>query len=416
MSFRYEPRLRIFRWMRHLYNDRLTDGGRALFWATLVASMFGNISYVVKLYLLLCLLVCLFALSIALARLSRVRLHIRTEVPARSACGARVAVPVSVRNDTRRTALDVAVRETELPRQIRLHPRDGLYLAAVRPGEEKKVEVELEFARRGHYDLPGVEQQTLFPFGLWRDILVHASARSILVYPKFHPLVTLDIPVGKRYQPGGIALSSFLGDSTEFISTREFRQGDALRSIHWRSWARLGRPVVKECQEEYFCRIALLLDTFVAADPKEGYRRQFEAAISLSAAVADRLSKEEYVIDLFAAGPEVYSFQAGRSLAYLENVLDILACLEPCHEAPFEKLTPVLLDQLSSITTTVVVLLDWDERREEMVRTIRDQGCAVKVIVVRDAPPTLDPAGAESIAGAVVRLRAEDVEKGVEDL
>jgi hypothetical protein len=36
-----------------------------------------------------------------------------------------------------------------------------------------------------------------------------------------------------------------------------------VRRIDFRSWARLGKPVVREYQEEYYCRIALILDTHV---------------------------------------------------------------------------------------------------------------------------------------------------------
>jgi uncharacterized protein (DUF58 family) len=168
--------------------------------------------------------------------------------------------------------------------------------------------------------------------------------------------------------------------------------------------------VVKEFQEEYFCRIALLLDTFlpVPAGRKKLDRRAFEAAVSLSAAVADRLAREEYVIDLFAAGPEIYHFQAGRSLAYLENVMDILSCIEPCHDPPFEKIEPVMLDYLENITTTVVVLLDWDERRERMIRVIKDRGSAVKVLLVRDTPPS------HELAEEITLLSSEEVTRGVE--
>src|SRR2546430_12423661 len=47
--------------------------------------------------------------------------------------------------------------------------------------------------------------------------------------------------------------------STLFPYTTLFR---SLRRVHWRSAARVGRPVVKEYQDEFFVRHALVLDTF----------------------------------------------------------------------------------------------------------------------------------------------------------
>ena len=63
--------------------------------------------------------------------------------------------------------------------------------------------------------------------------------------------------------------------------------------------------MVKEYQEEYFSRIALVLDTFVPRRPRRDERRSFEAAISVLASIADHFSRTENVVDIFAAGPDV---------------------------------------------------------------------------------------------------------------
>ena len=71
----------------------------------------------------------------------------------------------------------------------------------------------------------------------------------------------------RKYQPGGVALASSIGESDEFVALRDYRAGDPMRRIHWRSWARVGRPVVREYQDEFFVRHALVLDTFAPPRP-----------------------------------------------------------------------------------------------------------------------------------------------------
>ena len=115
----------------------------------------------------------------------------------------------------------------------------------------------------GRYVLPSVGIARTDLFGLVRTKAVWLPEQVVLAYPRYHTLDELPLPMGRRYQPGGIPLASVVGDSLEFVGTREYREGDPLRKIDWRSWARLGRPVVKEFQEEYFSRIALVLDTFL---------------------------------------------------------------------------------------------------------------------------------------------------------
>lgn len=401
----------LVRWGRYLYFDRLTESGRAFFWIGLMANAASLGTFGIKVYFVWCVLIALLLISIPAARLARASLQISYQLPQRASAGSLLEVPVEVLNLGKRVASDIVLRFHPLPLQISAEP--GI-LPSLDPQQETTSVLTLDLKRRGHYTLAGVRQEGFFPFGVWRDLVLAGGEASLLVTPWFQPLAELDVPVGRRYQPGGIALSSNIGDSTEFLGTREYRFGDSVRNIHWRSWARLAKPVVKEFQEEYFCRIALVLDTFVPADSGEEFRDNFEASLSMAAAVADWLSDGEYVIDLFAAGPELYSLQAGRNIAHLENVLDVLACLEPCREPPFETIAPVLLENMANTTTVILVLLDWDEQRERLVRVLRDHGPAIKTILVRDREPTLDPSAAEELLGPVVRLEPEDVWKGVD--
>jgi uncharacterized protein (DUF58 family) len=235
----------------------------------------------------------------------------------------------------------------------------------------------------------------------------------LLVYPRYYTLDRLEVPQGRRYQPGGIPLSSSTGDAIEFIGTREYREGDPVRNIHWRSWARRGEPVVKEHQEEYFCRIAIILDTFTRDRPSRAELAAFEAAISVVASIADHFSRSEFVVDILAAGPDIYEVSAGRSLAYLENILDVLACLEPCHEPPFAGIGPALFERLARTTTVVAVLQDWDAPREGFLRRVKEQGAAVRGIVVHDGPTGRPWVAAAGELGELSQLTPGDVESGL---
>jgi uncharacterized protein (DUF58 family) len=231
-----------------------------------------------------------------------------------------------------------------------------------------------------------------FPFNLYRTRVPRDRAKPpstpLLVYPHFHPLTGIDVPVSARYQPGGIALSSNVSESPEFIGNRPYRAGDSPRHLDFRAWARLAQPVVREYQEEYYCRVALVLDTYVPGKhkaPPAGFP-DLEAAVSLTAAVADAMARGEYIIDIFAAGPTLHVFRAGRHTAHFDNVLEILSCVDACRTNPFEVVTPALTDELANISSVICVLLDWDASREALVRAATDCGCSVKVIVLREGP------------------------------
>ena len=83
-----------------------------------------------------------------------------------------------------------------------------------------------------------------------------------------------------------------------------------------------------------------------------------------------------------AAGPNIYEVSAGRSLAYLENILDVLACLEPCREPAFEVVGPALFEKLGQITSVVAVVQDWDRPRAEFLRRVKAMGVELRIIIM----------------------------------
>jgi uncharacterized protein (DUF58 family) len=207
----------------------------------------------------------------------------------------------------------------------------------------------------------------------------------LLVYPKLTALDRLDVPLGRQYQPGGVASAAQVGESTEFLGTREWRHGDRLRDLHWPSFARTGRPIVKEFQEEYFVRVALIIDTQARTAREEAL---LERGLSYAAGAAHALAREDAIIDLFAAGPSVYRFQAGRALAHVEQILEILSCLEPADELDVATIESLLLPEAGQLSAVLFVFVRWDEPRARLVRALKERGVAVRVLTLRaDSPP-----------------------------
>ncbi len=335
-------------------------------------------------------------------------------LPDRVACGSTVEMSVRITNRGPLTAYDLSVLEWRPPGEIQ-QAGDPDYVTRLAPGETTTLRRRLLATRRGVYDLSGPGVATAFPFGIYHKIRRLEAPRRLLVYPRFQPLSSLRIPAGRKHQPGGLQLVSAVGDSEEFLGNREYRPGDRLRDVDHRAWARRGYPIVREHQQEYLTRIALVLDTYVDRRGRKA-RADFEAAISLGAGIADALSRQEYVVDVFAAGPDLYHFQAGRSLAYLDNILDVLACLEPCRRRPFARVGPSLVEMLDTVSTAVLVFLDWDEERRQLATRIRDRRVAVLASVVRSAPLSASPAGFDSEGGPVRVFSAAEVERGVGEL
>ncbi len=378
----------LYRRLRRLWRERFTARGRFVFLLCVVLGFAGVDTRQALVYQLFALAVgpLVVAGVLALRRPPPVRLV--GGLPRRLTAGRPLAASVDVETLGPRESGNLVVSWTGPSHTgpgVRVEPTDSFLDCA--PGRPGHARILVAAAHRGRYVVPGLGVSGTDPLGLLATgRSVRQPDQTLLVSPRFFTLDDLALPVGRRYQPGGIPLAASLGDSNEFVGTREYREGDPLRKIHWRSWARRGLPVVKEYQEEYFSRIALVFDTFLPRRPRRIERRGFEAGISLVASIADHFSRSEEIVDLFAAGPDIYQLSAGRSLAYLANVLDVLACLEPCHEPPFDEVGPHLHENLAQLTTVVAVVLDWDEEREAFLLGLRELGVAVRTFIVHPGP------------------------------
>ena len=393
------------------YRERLTPRGQYLLWTMAVMAVLGLDTRRTQVYVLFSVAAGMFLIAALYALLPPPKVKLECRMPEHTTAMSPLAVTARVKGNGR------AIRDLQfsLPRpkkwgsSIR-YSTPAMYFD-VEPNRPANTKIEFEAIRRGRYLMPGAAVRRTDPLRLAASRAVAVPDQILLAYPRFYRMDEFIVPLGRKYQPGGIPLSSNTGDAIEFVGVREYREGDPVKNIHWRSWARRGEPVVKEYQEEYFCRIALILDTFLPAKAGEREVQAFEGAISVVASIADYFSRSEYIVDILAAGPDIYEVSAGRSLAYLENILDVLACVEPCYDEPFKTITPHLFEKLAHITTVVAVLQDWDHAREKFLRDVREGGAAVRAIVVHDGP-TREPwqhVGPE--LGEVTQYSTGDIEK-----
>jgi uncharacterized protein (DUF58 family) len=397
-----------------LYENRFTARGKFLFWAICAFALIGVDTRRSQVFVLFAVAFAVLAVASVYVSFRRPRLAIAGRLPARLTAGRPLAVPLRVTSDTQRRQEDVVVSwpaSMELGPAPAAVPREA-YLATA-PGLATDVSLELHAPRRGRFAVSGPAARVTDPLRLVTSPGVRIPDETLTVYPRYFRIDELEVPLGRRYQPGGIPLTSSTGDSIEFVGTRDYREGDPLRHIHWRSWARRGVPVVKEYQEEYFCRIALILDTFLPRRRRAAEPEAFEASVSLLASVADFFSRSEYIVDILAAGPDLYEVSAGRSLGYLDNVLDVLANIEPCYDPPFERIGPPLFARLARLTTVVAVLQDWDEGRREFLHRVQSQGTSVRGFVVREGPST-EPLPDDHALGEISALKPSEVESALE--
>lgn len=243
---------------------------------------------------------------------------------------------------------------------------------------ETEVNVEILPRRRGILRFGGLTLARPDPLGLIRAFSRMPLPQMVLILPKRYWLPPMALPGTMKYQQGGVALAANIGRSEEFVSLRDYRRGDPLRHIHWRSWARAGRPIVKEFEDEFFVRHALILDTFT----DEPHSEILEEAVSVAASFACTVLTQESLLDLLFVGADSYCFTAGRGLAHADQMLEVLASVHACVDKPFSVLEHLVIAHVSVVSGCICVLQKWDEPRKNLVEKLRALRVPVMVFVI----------------------------------
>lgn len=431
--------LRALSALQHFGSERLTHTGWLVLGAAATAAALGIDTSRTMSYQAFTFGAALLVVAFVVARFFRVRASVARELPRYATAGERFEYRVVVHNEGKRPLEALMVRET-----LR-DPRPGYaeWRRAREPGEEKRnwfdrhqgyfrwrwlierstperasreslqdippderrtVTLWLRPRRRGRVELDAVQLSRTEPLGLVRGLAKIKAPGRVIALPKRYRLPSIALPGQRRFQQGGVTLATSVGDSEEFIGLREYRPGDPLQRVHWKSYARTGLPIVKEFQDEFFERHALILDT----STDRGEDAAFEEAVAVAASFVYAIDTRECLLDLLFVGGEVRTYTAGRGQMHLEHMLEVLAGVAPSAPDAFGELARAVLAQRAGLTSCIVVLLAWDEPRRSFIEALRRTGVELRVLLVseaRDAPPGVTLLHPASIGAGLAALR-----------
>ncbi len=372
--------------LQSFYERHFTATGKALLLLFMLSTSLGLVGTDILLYILMLSLFGAGMAPLVVGAWNRPR-HLQVSLPPLppGQVGIRLGLKLILTNRQSRWLYHLqADLRLRTPSGQRIVVPTDLHIAGLAPSGEVTVHVTYTPPTRGLYTLASLDVYSTFPLAIYRWYASAPIEQGLRIHPQYRWLERLEIPLGQRYQPGGMAFSSNIGESLEFRGLRPFAEGDNPKQVHWPALARTQKLYVREQQEEYFVRLGILLDTAVVGNTTPA----LEAAISLAASVAAWMGRQEYILDVFAAGSEIYHFQAGRSLGHLERILDILATLQGQTTLDMPKLQAELESYLPQVSAFLCILLTWDTERAELIQRWQ-QALPLKVLIIHPHPEQL---------------------------
>ncbi len=213
-------------------------------------------------------------------------------------------------------------------------PIASVVLPHVAAGGMDAAAYQVTLPQRGRYRFGPLWVSTRFPMGLVKATAKLKQFERVIVWPRLG-----------RLTPHWLALldSRRLGRQTahqrqgpidgDYYGLREWRSGDSRRWIHWRTTAKLGKLAVRQFEEQQNQDLALVLDLWQPAEPRDEDRGRVEVAVSFAATLVDELTRRggsRLTIGL-AARPHGH-WSAPASALFAQQTLHRLALVDAAAE------------------------------------------------------------------------------------
>lgn len=303
----------------------LTTRGRSFLAAGVAACLCGFLlseTDLLRVGIFLCALP--IATAVVVAR-TRYRLScVRRIEPRRVPVGESAEVVLRVENLSR-VATGILLLEDRLPYSLGGRPRFVVNRIESRGTREVSYPVRSDV--RGRFVVGPLSLRFADLFGLVELTRSFTTTDALVVTPTVTPLP--EIRLGGDWAGGGDSRARSISTMGEDdVTTREYRHGDDLRRVHWRSTARYGELMVRREEQPWQNRGVLLLDSRVTAHRGEGPGSSFEWAVSAIASVGCHLARDGFGLRFVTdVGTEVsgYSADAMAGTPFESVLLDSLA-------------------------------------------------------------------------------------------
>ena len=188
-------------------------------------------------------------------------------------------------------------------------------------GKKKTIREKVKLGSFGIY--------TIHPFkiiysdflGIFYREFTFSSKEVIKVYPQIEKVKSVAVNPKTTVGVFGDILSEYKGKSTEFYEIREYSSGDSYKSINWKCFARLQKPMVNEKYDERSANIVIFLDLRYAGNLFDKF---IKAACSLSVSLLRMRNR----VGLIAVGKSIIWIypKSGKLQSYI--IMDALSEIE----------------------------------------------------------------------------------------
>lgn len=251
----------------------------------------------------------------------------RRIVPDRVPVGTETSVRLRVGRRGR-----IAVANFELvdgvPRGLGARPR--FVLSMVGRASNTVLEYPIRPRLRGIHSVGPAIMRVSDPFGLSEFEREMAGHNRLIALPRVVPLSGLPTGAGLGSGEEGYVRSR-TGHGEDDSTVRQYRHGDDMRRVHWKTTARRDELMVRVEEHPWWGGVTVLLDRRAAAHRGRGAKSSLEWAVSAVASIGAHMHRYGQMVRVVTEDGQVLSDGGGVHVDDHDNeiLLDALSVVQP---------------------------------------------------------------------------------------
>lgn len=249
---------------------------------------------------------------VAMVVLRRARLRLSCEravSPGEATVGSPIAGELTLVHRGR-IPVGVVLLEDEVPEVLGQQPRFVVDEAG--QDWQRQVRYPLTARYRGRFRTGPLRVRLCDPFGLVTIERMFTATSDLLVTPRVHRLDELNA-AGGGGQTGDDRPHRIGVTGSDDVLVRDYRDGDDVRRIHWRSTAKRGQLMVRREEQSWDPSVTVLLDNRTGAHAGDALNGSFEWAVSAAASMGTHFLADGFNLEIYSAqGPLELAHASGQ--------------------------------------------------------------------------------------------------------
>lgn len=242
--------------------------------------------------------------------------------------GEECKVELLITNESKSKIEKIYV-EDRIPKEAKIIKGNTKLIFSLKPNETRKISYVLKFDKIGKYMLEDPIFTIYDQFGIRKYTFVLDAKKEIKVSPKI-PLIhgIKLIYRNLKVWPGEI-LSKRQGIGNEFFGVSEYIEGDELRRINWKAYAKTGKLMKNLFHYELGTESIIVVDYRSINNIERSGKNILEEEAKLALLISYKMLRDRYRVGLLIIGEKLYRVKPSFGIKQFNRILSTILEASP---------------------------------------------------------------------------------------